>query len=70
MKKKYQSEQLMVCHQDAEALYQIGAITEAQMREFDKECLVPEPASKASGNRQAAVPASTNSSHIFLESSV
>jgi DNA-binding transcriptional regulator YiaG len=43
MTKKYQSEQLMICHQDAEALYQIGAISEAEMREFDKECLVPEP---------------------------
>jgi DNA-binding transcriptional regulator YiaG len=53
MKKKYQSEQLMVCHQDAEALYQIGAITEAQMREFDKDCLVLEPAVKAANARQA-----------------
>jgi DNA-binding transcriptional regulator YiaG len=43
MAKKYQSEQLMVCHQDAEALYQIGAISEAEMREFDEECLVPDP---------------------------
>jgi DNA-binding transcriptional regulator YiaG len=60
MKKKYQSEQLMVCHQDAEALYQIGAITEAQMQEFDKDCLVPEPASKASGIRQIPVPAYTS----------
>jgi DNA-binding transcriptional regulator YiaG len=51
MKKKYQSEQLMVCHQDAEALYQIGAITEAQMRKFDKECLALKP-SKASSTRK------------------
>jgi DNA-binding transcriptional regulator YiaG len=43
MAKKYQSEQLMVCHQDAEALYRIGAINEAEMREFDEDCLVPEP---------------------------
>jgi DNA-binding transcriptional regulator YiaG len=42
MTKKYQSEQLKVCHQDAEALYQIGAISEAEMREFDEDCLVPE----------------------------
>jgi DNA-binding transcriptional regulator YiaG len=64
MKKKYQSEQLMVCHQDAEALYQIGAITEAQMREFDKDCLVPEPASKAPGTRQAPVPAYTSPQQV------
>jgi hypothetical protein len=43
MKKKYQSEQLMICHQDAEALYRTGAISEAEMREFDKDCLVPDP---------------------------
>jgi DNA-binding transcriptional regulator YiaG len=59
MKKKYQSEQLMICHQDAEALYQIGAITAAQMREFDKECLVPEPASEAPSGWQAPIPAYT-----------
>jgi DNA-binding transcriptional regulator YiaG len=60
MKKKYQSEQLMICHQDAEALYQIGAITEAQMREFDKDCLVPEPVRQVSGTRQAPVLAYTS----------
>jgi DNA-binding transcriptional regulator YiaG len=59
MKKKYQSEQLMVCHQDAEALYQIGAITEAEMREFDEDCLVPEPAANTSGAQPSSVPAYT-----------
>jgi hypothetical protein len=47
MKKKYQSEQLMVCHESAQALYEIGAITEVEMRQFDEDCLVPEPAAKA-----------------------
>jgi DNA-binding transcriptional regulator YiaG len=60
MKWTYQSEQLMICHQDAEALYQIGAITEAQMREFDKECLVPELVSEAPSARQVPVPAYTS----------
>jgi DNA-binding transcriptional regulator YiaG len=60
MKRTYQSEQLMVCHQDAEALYQIGAITEAQMRKFDKDCPVLEPAFKAPSARQAPVPAYTS----------
>jgi DNA-binding transcriptional regulator YiaG len=60
MKKKYQSEQLMVCHQDAEALYQIGAITEAQMREFDKECLVPEPAPRTSSTQRTPTPVYTH----------
>jgi DNA-binding transcriptional regulator YiaG len=43
VKKKYQSEQLMVIHQDAVGLYELGFIDDAAMREFDKDCLVPEP---------------------------
>ena len=47
MEKKYQSEQLMVCHMEAEAMYKIGAIDAARMREYDEGCLVPqEKASK------------------------
>jgi DNA-binding transcriptional regulator YiaG len=42
VKKKYQSEQLMVIHQDAVGLYELGFIDDAAMREFDKDCLVPE----------------------------
>jgi DNA-binding transcriptional regulator YiaG len=59
MKKKYQSEILMVCHQEAESLYKVGAITEAQMREYDKDCLVSEPKAPktASSPRQAPTPA-------------
>jgi putative transcriptional regulator len=41
MAKKYQSEQLMVIHETATALFEIGAIDEAVMREFDRDCLVP-----------------------------
>jgi putative transcriptional regulator len=59
MKKKYQSKQLAACHESAQALYEIGAITEAQMREFDEECLVPEPALNASRPRQPHTPADT-----------
>jgi DNA-binding transcriptional regulator YiaG len=42
MKKKYQSEILMVCHQDAEEMYKLGLIDDAKMREFDEGCLLPE----------------------------
>ena len=42
MEKKYQSEQLMVCHMEAESLYKIGAIDAARMREYDEGCLVPQ----------------------------
>jgi DNA-binding transcriptional regulator YiaG len=43
VEKKYQSEQLMVIHQDAVGLYELGLIDDATMREFDKDCLVPKP---------------------------
>jgi len=43
MKKKYQSEALMVNHQSAESLFRLGEISEAEMREFDEMCLVKEP---------------------------
>jgi DNA-binding transcriptional regulator YiaG len=41
-KKKYKSEILMVIHQDMEAAYRVGAITEDEFHEFDG-CLVAEP---------------------------
>ena len=43
MKQKYQSELLGVLHQAALADYQLGIISDAEMKEFDKDCLVPEP---------------------------
>jgi hypothetical protein len=43
LKKKYQSEILMVCHQDAEALHRIGAITDDEMAEYNRDCLVNPP---------------------------
>jgi hypothetical protein len=42
MKRKYQSELLGVLHQDACADYQLGIISEDEMREYDEDCLVPE----------------------------
>jgi DNA-binding transcriptional regulator YiaG len=38
----YKSEIYEVVHQDATAMFEIGAITETKMREFDEMCLVPE----------------------------
>jgi DNA-binding transcriptional regulator YiaG len=60
MKRKYQSEILGVVHQDAEAMYAVGAISEAKMKEYDEDCLVLEPAIKAPSARQAPVPAYTS----------
>jgi DNA-binding transcriptional regulator YiaG len=41
--KKYQSEALMVLHQDAEGLHRLGIISDAEMREYDEGCLLKEP---------------------------
>jgi len=41
--KRYESEALMVTHQEAEGLHRLGIISDAEMREFDKDCLVQEP---------------------------
>jgi len=40
---KYKSEIYEVIHQDATANFEIGAISEKEMRKFDKMCLVKEP---------------------------
>jgi DNA-binding transcriptional regulator YiaG len=60
MKKKYQSEILMVCHQEAEALYEIGAIDAARMKEFDEMCLSSEPDVKAGNIQRPSTPAFAN----------
>ena len=40
---KYKSEIYEVVHQDAVASFEVGAISEARMREFDEMCLVQKP---------------------------
>jgi putative transcriptional regulator len=40
---KYKSEIFEVIHQSATDKFEIGAITPAQMREFDEMCLAREP---------------------------
>jgi DNA-binding transcriptional regulator YiaG len=43
LKKRYQSEMLQVIHEDMKGMYELGIISDAEMRKFDKECLVQEP---------------------------
>jgi DNA-binding transcriptional regulator YiaG len=43
MGKRYYSEASMVCHESVKDLYEIGAISEAEMKEFDERCFVQEP---------------------------
>jgi len=40
--KKYKSEIYEVVHQDAIANFEVGAISEAEMKEFDDMCFVKE----------------------------
>ena len=39
MKKDYENEALMVCHQSAESLFRMGIIDAAEMKDFDEGCL-------------------------------
>ena len=43
MKKKYQSKILRAIHEDAEGMHRLGIISDAEMRHYDRECLVQEP---------------------------
>jgi len=43
MEKRYYSEALKAVHESARDLYEIGAISEDEMKEFDKGCFVNEP---------------------------
>jgi DNA-binding transcriptional regulator YiaG len=48
MDKVYKDEISMICHEQATAFFEIGAIDEARMREYDADCLIqplPEPLS-------------------------
>jgi len=48
-KGKYKSEILMVCHMDAKAMYEVGAISDKEMREYDRDCLVSPPKTTCKG---------------------
>ena len=60
---KYESEALKVIHQDAKAMYKIGAITEADMREFDELCFAS-PKTKNKSSLVYADGKSVNVEHI------
>jgi len=46
MGKKYYSEALKAVHESAKDLYDIGAISEKEMKEFEDGCFVKEPDKK------------------------
>jgi DNA-binding transcriptional regulator YiaG len=45
----------MVIHQDAEGLHRLGIISDAEMREFDEDCLVKEPEESYAAEPSAAL---------------
>lgn len=44
MAKKFKSEALESIHESAQALFEVGALTKATMREFDEDCIAEVPA--------------------------
>jgi DNA-binding transcriptional regulator YiaG len=60
-KGKYKSEILMVCHMDAKAMHEVGAISDQEMQEYDKDCLVSLPKSEiVSSLNQSSIPVFAN----------
>ena len=43
MSKKYQSKILQAIHEDAAGMHKLGIISDSEMCEFDRDCLVQEP---------------------------
>ena len=52
---KYKSEIYEVVHQDAVANFEVGAISEAEMREFDEMCLAQEPETEYATKKPAVL---------------
>jgi DNA-binding transcriptional regulator YiaG len=42
-KGKYKSEIFMVCHMDAKAMYEVGAMSDKDMKKYDRLCFVSFP---------------------------
>ena len=59
---KYRSELLMVCHMDAKAMHDAGVISDTEMREFDRDCLVSKKNSESTTTpKQNLAPVYANS---------
>jgi DNA-binding transcriptional regulator YiaG len=55
MNRKYQSKLLGAIHETAAGLYKIGVITETEMREYDTDCLLPDPQPKEADTSAGSV---------------
>jgi DNA-binding transcriptional regulator YiaG len=56
MKRKYQSELLGAIHETAAGLHKIGVITDAELREYDVDCLLPAPQPRANTEADMTTP--------------
>jgi DNA-binding transcriptional regulator YiaG len=43
MARRYVDEMAMVCHDMMKAAHSVGAITDAEMKEFEEDCFIEEP---------------------------
>jgi hypothetical protein len=43
MSKQYRDEIAMVCHDMMKAGHSVGAVTDAEMKEFEEDCFIEEP---------------------------
>jgi len=64
MKKKYKSEFLESLHETAVGLHNIGVINGKEMRDYDKDCLIPEP---KTSSESTSIPVKTTP--IYAEAS-
>ena len=64
MKSKYESELLGSLHETAVGLNKIGVISEIEMQEYDRDCLVSNPKPSSEGKsipKQKPIPVYANS---------
>jgi hypothetical protein len=43
MSKRYRDEIAMVCHDMMKDIYAVGGVSDAEMKEFEKDCFVTDP---------------------------
>jgi DNA-binding transcriptional regulator YiaG len=62
-KGKYKSELLMVIHQGAQGMHEVGAISDKEMREYDRDCLVSPPRKTRRSKGTATTQKSASAAH-------
>ncbi|MDR0455762.1 MAG: hypothetical protein LBH20_03650 [Treponema sp.] len=57
MEYRYESEALQVIHEDMMGMHRLGIINDAEMRKFDKLCLIKTPKTEQPAERKISAPA-------------